>query len=169
MSAAVSPDEAQLWDLLPTLAVLLSPSGELLRANAEFVRRLPGAAAARGNDWLDWLAPPARVALLDALQRRADPGLLVQVGPWEDSLFSGGRHRVNGRIWVHCFEDTEAGLNNLVRDVLKAVTQAEDDKLGGEVIVSYLNATYTPDASEGTLAAATLDIGMLWEWEHTAP
>jgi len=119
---------------------------------------------------LDWVTKPRTVERgLKGIAVTNRPGLLVQVGPWEDSLFSGGRHRVNGRIWVHCFEDTEAGLNNLVRDVLKAVTQAEDDKLGGEVIVSYLNATYTPDASEGTLAAATLDIGMLWEWEHTAP
>ena len=97
------------------------------------------------------------------------PSLTVMMGPWVDSLFSGGIHRTNGRVLINCFATNERELNELVRDVLRAVTQAEDDTLGGEVIQSYTDATYTPESQEDTLAVAILDIGMLWEWRHDSP
>lgn len=72
--------DAALWDALPSMAVMLSPDGELLRSNRAFDRylsqRVP-TIATRIEHKCQWLSETSCQALLDALARREDFRLLV--------------------------------------------------------------------------------------------
>jgi diguanylate cyclase (GGDEF)-like protein/PAS domain S-box-containing protein len=83
MSAVPQPFEQvpTLWDALPAMAMRLAADGALLQVNRGFARRMPQQAEALGPSWLEMLSANSRSALLEALARRSDLGLLLKSGP----------------------------------------------------------------------------------------
>jgi diguanylate cyclase (GGDEF)-like protein/PAS domain S-box-containing protein len=106
-------EDAAVWDLLPSIVLVLAVDGSALQVNRRFTEFTSlDVSAARGHGWFAALAPASRADLLQALQRRRNFSLQLRM-----------LHADGSSGWVDCGGQWHQELDQCVC-VMHDVTQA---------------------------------------------